>query len=253
MNFSILNLAKLGVASFLLTLSAGLQASQADIDLNAKQLNFNAHCNSTHHCSTHHCHSIPSDCGCGCDCDCEEEIESIPNSVFLSEELWRRNAIFLKDALQLIAFGSPGNEIFVVSNELVDNAQRINEFVKRLIFTGPNDVEFNLVQQNFTLYAYVAALTSNPSLVPQILENLAEDNRRLFQSLVEFLRTNNRDRHRLRQALAARLAALENVAKAWAEAVTTNNLNPVYRSFEQALKKSQEVGRIIGFADLRKD
>lgn len=246
MNFSILNLAKLGVVSLLLTLSINLQAFQPDVDLSSNQIDFNAHCHD-HDSSSHDSHSTSNNCGC------EEEIVSIPNSVLLSEELWRKNAIILKDALRSVAFGSTGNEIFVLSHELVDNARKINDFAKRLIFTMKNNVEYNLAQQNFSLFAYVAALVNNPTLVPQVLESLAEDNNRLFRSLVAFLGPNNRDHHRLRQALAARLAALENLCEAWAKAVATANINPVYRSFEKALKTSEEVGRIVGFSDLQKD
>lgn len=231
MKFSIYQMARLGMAAFFLNLCPSLQAAQEDIQTALKNLNF--------------------------DCKAEEGIlpkllvkeKIVPDSVTESEELWRYNAIFLKDGLELIAFGSNGNEILTVSDHIINNADQIANFLKRetCVDEEADQVKFLLVEQAFTLYAYTIALQFDPANIPEIKFLLENQNANLFKTLAHILRVKGKDRDYLARTLENRLNALQSVAYGFVHASVFENFEKAYCALDASLWKGQEVGSTIGW------
>jgi hypothetical protein len=234
MKLSILNLARIGMAVFCLNLCPSLQASQENIHVALKSLN-----------ST------------GFDCKAREVILPsklvkdgiVPNSVAESQELWRFNAIFLKDALEIIALGSSGNEIVVISDNIINNAQNIGNFLKlhTQLEDAANEVQFLIVEQAFTLYAFTIASQFDPEQVPAIESLLEQQNENLFRTLSLIIKAKSKARELLRNSLDFRLAILKEVSLGFVNAVESEDFTNAYKSFNKSLFADQEVGALIGW------
>lgn len=237
MKFSILNMARIGMTVLVTILSSSLQASQQDINTTLENLNpaeFN--------CRKGGAGIIP-------EWLVEERI--VPNSVVESQELWRTNAIFLKDALEVVvALGTGGNELEVISDRIIDNAQQINRFLSRHCKLEANKVEFILIEQTFTLYGYVFALQTDPSQVPAIESFLENQNKELLKELSKELKARGKTIGLLAVALELRLATLKDVAIGFVHAANpeSEDFTDAYHAFNKSLFAGQEVGTVVGWA-----
>lgn len=236
MKFSLLNMARAGIAVLVLTLSTSVYASQQDVGAALEKLN-----------STDI--DLKASCGGGGVIPCwlvKEKI--VPNSVILSEELWRSSSIFLKDALQVVAIGTIGNELVTISDRIIDNARQISDFFKANTWCSNDDIEFILIEQSFTLYSYVIALESDPNLVPTIESILNQQNERLLTAILESVKVRRKNAVELEEALAFRLDALKHVGLGFVHAHDTGDYNEAYTSFNHSLRAGQEVGAVVGWS-----
>ncbi len=235
MKFSISNMAKIGMFVLFLNLCPSLQASQQDIYSTLKNLKSS-----------------------GFDCKVHEVIvpewlvkdKIVPNSVVESEELWRFNAIFLKDALQISAYGSTGNEIVVISDRIIDNAEQIGQFLGRYspLEEEISNVKFYIIAQSFTLYAYTIASKFDSSEVPELESLLQNQNENLLNSLSLILKARGKERGILATLLSNRLEILKDVSNGFTYADESEDFTNAYKAFNKSLLAEQAVGAFIGWS-----
>lgn len=171
----------------------------------------------------------------------------VPNLVLHSEELWRSNALFLKDALEAISFLAKGNEIEVIADRLLDNSKQINHFLKVHSGYRSDRVEVLLNEQNFTFFAYVLALKFDPADVPELEKLLDTLNQDLIEAVAKALKANDKFHKWLRKAFNQRLNALKEMSKGFVHASESHDFLNAYEALNLSLLTGQEVGAVIGW------
>ncbi|MFI5343889.1 MAG: hypothetical protein ACHQUC_06680 [Chlamydiales bacterium] len=173
----------------------------------------------------------------------------IPNLVLQSEEVWRSNAIFLKDALEALVFHSKGNEIEVISDRLLDNSKQISQLINKHNGPKSDSIRVLLNEQNFTLYAYTLALKFDPAAVPKFEAILDRLNRELIDAISSDLRKSDKFHKWLNKAFEERLRVLKEEAKGFVHASESdpNDFSHAYEAFDHSLLAGQEVGSAIGW------
>ena len=227
MKCSFQNLAKTGLFLSLLAFSSSLQSAETQsLTNNIKSVELRHH-DDHHH---HHHHE-----------------QSLSRLTVLSEELWRTNAIFEKDSLQLAASGVPSFEIISVTDQISANAFRINNLIYGSTSPTSTAIQAALLTITLGLDSYIVAYRSNPTLLPTIIENLQGYNQDLYDAIVAATSTTICDRPQLRRALENRLVSLKQLAQAFISS-QIGEFDDVYEIFNENLRAAQRVGKVV--ADL---
>jgi len=184
----------------------------------------------------------------------------VPRATVLSQQLWRTNTIYMRDAMQVAAAKAsaindlptieaavilPQNgEESAIANLLTRNSSNINRFIMRSAEDMNSEISMALDEQALLFIDYIEAYQTDADQLPQIISDLQESNEELYQAIVMATSASRCERELLHQALETRLMGLKQLAQAFAS-TSIGEYDMVYDFFNESLCFSQRVGAII--------
>jgi len=169
-------------------------------------------------------------------CKCKD-----PNDSY-ALTLWLLNTNYLKEAFEHVTFPSQGNESFIITRELVENALNINNLYQKQ--TNIRDIQRIMVKQVFFLYAYVFSLRLNFD-VSALDQKLLSTNNDLAIAFKKALKLDKSKIPRLKRALSKRLISLKELGEAYVAAYSGDDFENVYIKYDQALRSATSLEKLL--------